>query len=57
MRKRVEEFWSIEGAGALAGQINSYCERYNYNPISISVIQENRAYRAFVVVEERKGDE
>jgi len=51
-KNHIEAFMSDDGHDDLESQINSFCRRYNYNPISISVIWSAGTYVAFVVVEE-----
>ena len=48
----VETFWSNSSYADLQYKINKYCEKYNYNPISISVTDSANFHVAFVVVEE-----
>lgn len=52
MKTHVESFACSGTSYDLECKINSYCEAYSYNPISISVIREEGTYTAFVVVEE-----
>ena len=54
MKNHIEAFYEHD-AMRLEREINEYCERYNYNPISISTVFSSGIYTAFVVVEEN-GD-
>ena len=51
MKTWVEEFSSETGCG-LEGTINAYCRKYNYEIISISVVQAHGMFYAFCVVKE-----
>ena len=56
-KNHIEAFIGCKSSDALESEINSFCKRYNYNPISISVIFSAGTYVAFVVVEERRESE
>lgn len=50
MKNHIEVFYERD-AMRLEHEINEYCERYNYNPMSISTVFSAGTYVAFVVVE------
>lgn len=56
-KNRIEAFFGDDSCSELEDEINRYCSRHNYNPISISVAWTGSRYTAFVVVEEEGKSE